>query len=102
MKKMKKILISLVSISIIYLIFTILYSYFFGLPPFNHGIVVGFPTIFYRFATSNSEFQYGFMRFDNVIYNILIILFLFIIFKVIKKNFKKNKSKSLDIPKKEF
>ncbi len=56
---MKKGFLLLSMIAITYLLTTTIYSYFFGLPPFNYGITVGYPTIYYSFRVSPIETQYG-------------------------------------------
>jgi hypothetical protein len=76
---MKKGFLLLSMIAITYLLTTTIYSYFFGLPPFNYGITVGYPTIYYSFRVSPIETQYGFIGGINIFYNILIILGIYIL-----------------------
>lgn len=82
---MKKNLFTVIIIALLYFLATFLYSLLFGLPPFNTGIVVGYPAIFYQFDIAESEKQCGFMGGINLVTNVLIILILFFILKIIKK-----------------
>jgi hypothetical protein len=58
---------------------------FIGLPPFNKGFVIGFPTIYYQFDISVNESQHGFMGLENLAINIVIICLLSLLFLIIKK-----------------
>lgn len=73
-------------IAILYFSATILYSILVGLPPFNNGIVVGYPAIYYQFNVSETETQWGFIGNLNLVTNFLIIAIFYYILKIIKKN----------------
>jgi hypothetical protein len=65
----------------------IIYSYFFGLSPFNHGIVIGYPAIYYQFYIEKQNLQHGFIGGINFVYNFLIVLGIYLlIYVVLKKN----------------
>lgn len=83
---MKKSLFTVIIIAIVYFFATVLYSLLFGLPPFNTGFIVGYPAIYYQFNIAETETQSGFMGGINLITNVLIILIIFFIIKIIKKN----------------
>ena len=74
---------------ILYLSSTFLYSFFFGLPPFNTGQVIGYPTIYYQFWISETEKQFGFMKIGNLLINVIIIISLTCFFKIIQQKIKK-------------
>lgn len=68
---MKKNIFQFIIIGVLYLSLTLLYSIFFGLRPFNHGEVIGYPAIYYQFFISETEKQCGFMGIKNVLINFL-------------------------------
>lgn len=65
-------------VGVLYMIGTIIYSYFFGLPPFNFGITIGYPALYYQFYLAENDLQHGTIGGINIIYNFLIILVLYI------------------------
>jgi hypothetical protein len=88
--QMKRIIICYIVVSTLYIISTFVYSLTFGLPPFNHGVVIGFPSVYYIFKVSDDSFQYGFSNPINIAINILITgvisLIVFYAFKRFKSN----------------
>lgn len=72
-------------IGIIYFFLTFLYSSLYGLPPFNRGIVIGYPAIYYQFYISESEKQFGFTGIFNLFINLLIIIIIVAILKILNK-----------------
>lgn len=87
---MKRIIICYIVVSLLYQISTFVYSLIFGLPPFNHGAAIGFPTVCYVFKVSENSFQHGFSNPINIAINILITgvisLIVFYVFKRFKSN----------------
>ncbi len=81
---MKKQLFNFILVGVVYLIVTMIYSYFFGLPPFYDGITIGFPAIYYKFYISETDFQHGTIGI-NLFYNFFIILGLYLLFMVFNK-----------------
>lgn len=86
---MKRNIFQFLTIGILYLSSTFLYSLFFGLPPFNTGHVIGYPAIYYQFWVSETEKQFGFMKIGNLLINIVIIISLTCVFKIIQQKIKK-------------
>lgn len=86
-------LLTFLIIAILYFGVTALYSMVFGLPPFNTGIVVGYPPIYYQLQISETETQWGFIGNLNLVTNFLIIAIFYYILKIIKKNRLKKDSK---------
>lgn len=82
---MRKIIFQFLIIGVLYLTSTFLYSIFFGLPPFNSGQVVGYPTIYYQFWISETEKQFGFMKISNLFINLVIIVILTCVFKIMEQ-----------------
>jgi len=82
---MLKSLFTLIIITILYFFATFLYSLVFGIPPFNNGIVVGYPALYYQFNISKTETQSGFIGNFNLLANVFIILIFFFIVKIVKK-----------------
>lgn len=81
---MKKKILLFVTVGMFYLLVTFLYSCFFDLPPFNHGIVIGYPTIYYSFYVSPTEIQYGIIGI-NIFYNLFIIFVLYFFIQLLIK-----------------
>ena len=82
---MKRYIKYTVIIGLIYIVLSFLLSITIGLPPFNQGFVIGFPSIYYKFDVNPTESQHGFMGIKNVLINISIICFLSLIFfRIIK------------------
>jgi hypothetical protein len=84
---MKKVIFKLMIIGFLYFLIILIYSYFIGLPPFHHGIVIGCPTIYYQFKSSSNEIQFGTTRAVNVLYNFFIIIGIYLCFELISKYF---------------
>ena len=85
---MKNLIVYLI-VTLIYLSFTIVYSVLYGLPPFNYGLVIGFPAMYYQFETDNG-LQHGTTNvLFNLIINLIISLIIFIIIKIIIRLWKK-------------
>lgn len=72
-------------IGTIYLFAVYTYSYFFGLPPFNRGVILGYPAIYYEFYIGCGEYQWGFTNVLNLLCNIGIVLFLHFCYVYMKK-----------------
>jgi hypothetical protein len=85
---MTKNIFQFVIIGGLYLFLTFLYSIFFGLPPFNSGQVIGYPAIYYQFWISETEKQSGFMKIDNLLSNVVIVVFLMFFFRIIQQKIK--------------
>ena len=84
--------LSIISIAVIYIAVIYFYSMFFGLPPFNRGIIIGYPAIYYEFNVSGDpSAQHGFMKISNLAFNIIIILFIYGICNYILKGYRKYK-----------
>ncbi|KFF09689.1 hypothetical protein [Flavobacterium hydatis] len=81
---MKANFFQIIIIGVLYLLSTLLYSVFFGFPPFNHGLVIGYPAIYYQFYVSEGYRQFGFTGIGNLMVNCAVILFVFFIFKFLK------------------
>lgn len=77
--------------AVIYLTSTFLHSIFFGLSPFNNGQVIGYPPIYYQFQISETEKQFGFMKIENFLINLVIIFMLTLIYKMIQKQISNRK-----------
>lgn len=83
---MRKFIKSTVIIGLSYLIIIFIISIKIGLPPFNKGYVIGFPTMYYSFEISPNENQHGFMGLISVSINLVIILFISFIYTIFKNN----------------
>lgn len=86
---MKTFVFQIIIIGILYLVLTLFYSILWGLPPFNHGIVIGYPAIFYQFYISEDSKQFGFMGVSNFLINFIIITTLTFLFNSFKRNITK-------------
>lgn len=75
---MKKKILVLIFIGGLYLTITFGMSFFIKFPPFNQGLSVGFPVVYYQFTVSSNEIQHGIIR-ENLYFNIVIIAVLYII-----------------------
>ncbi|MBE8723357.1 hypothetical protein [Flavobacterium hungaricum] len=82
---MRKNIFLFLTTAIIYLAATFLYSLFFGLAPFNNGQVIGYPAIYYQFWISETEKQFGFMKIENLLINLVIIFILTLLYKIAAK-----------------
>lgn len=82
--KMKNSFYIMIFIGVIYLLSTFVYSYFLGLPPFNHGFVIGFPAMYYQFNVSQNDIQYGFIG-KNIFFNMIIILGIYLFVLLCRK-----------------
>jgi hypothetical protein len=80
---MKKILLIII-IAVIYFIVIYFYSMLFGLPPFNRGIIIGYPAIYYEFYIDSYK-QHGFKNILNLILNLIIIVSIYIFYNFIRK-----------------
>ncbi|EHQ41275.1 Uncharacterised protein [Myroides odoratus] len=76
---MRKKILFLILIGGLYFTITFIMSFFIKFPPFNHGLSIGFPVVYYQFNVSSNEIQHGIIR-ENLYFNILIIAVLYIIF----------------------
>ncbi|CCG53482.1 Hypothetical transmembrane protein [Flavobacterium indicum GPTSA100-9 = DSM 17447] len=78
----------LLFVTLIYLSVFYLISLKYGLPPFNFGYTIGFPTMYYQFETRNDT-HHGFMGLMSVFWNICIISVISYLTMVINKKLKK-------------
>ncbi|MDR6969258.1 hypothetical protein J2X31_003285 [Flavobacterium arsenatis] len=89
---MKKFLIQIFIISLFYLIFTIIVSLIVGLPPFNTGMVIGYPAIYYQFYLNENEIQFGFTNVVSVFLNFIIVISIYVFYNLSRSFFNKKAS----------
>jgi hypothetical protein len=86
---MKRTILLIIVIGLSYIFCTFLYGYFFKASPFNKGMTIGYPTIYYSFNVSKTEVQHGIIR-ENIYYNLLIILIIYVFVQLFIKYIKRS------------
>ena len=82
-KEMKKLFYQFIITAICYLALTFITSIIFGEQHFHHGWAIGYPTIYYQLCV-DGERQFGFTRFFNAVVNVIVIIFILIVYRYLK------------------